>query len=424
MGKLWPCSLSKTRFFGYNMAITPHEHQPQATYDSDGNIVISVSTKNTQSAPFVEQKSNLHVIPLISAQPTAKTSEPVWETVEEEYPKGSPQAAVQEERLEVRTRFSAVSDLLNQASTEGASQVHHTVQSSQAMIEEAQAQVKSVGKKLWGFLSEPIVVPGKKEEREVSRSALFLWDVFRFGGTFAGIFVVLFTALNAQSFWEISVSTVMPFIEPPSLDVGSVNAATPQTRNANDTRGLLAYLPDVGPPVNMIIIPKLKIAAPLIQPPTEALLRQDWAQVEKDIQDSLQHGVVHYPGTAKAGQAGNFFLTGHSSNYAWVHSQYNSIFARLHQLDIGDEYWVYWNGDRHRYVVRSKKEVSPSDVSVLDQPPDERIGTLMTCTPVGTTLRRLIVQSQEVDPDTLEPLKVGEKTERAPVPLAAQMLPI
>ncbi len=406
------------------MTITSHNHQPQAQYDSDGNIVISVNVQNTQSAPVEEKKSEGHVIPLISAEPTPKTSEPVWETIEEEYIQGTPQAAVQEERLEVRTRFHAVSDLLNQASTESAAQVQHTMESSQAMLQGAQAQVKSAGKRLWGFLSEPLMVPGKKQDKEVSRSVLFLWDVFRFGGTFAGIFVVLFTALNAQSFWEISVSTVMPFIEPPSLDVGSVSAAAPQTKSANDTRGLLAYLPDVGPPVNMVIIPKLKVAAPLVQPPTEALLQQDWAQVEKDIQESLQHGVVHYPGTAKAGQAGNFFLTGHSSNYAWVHSQYNSIFARLHQLEIGDEYWVYWNGDRHRYIVRSKKEVSPSDVSVLDQPPDERIGTLMTCTPVGTTLRRLIVQSQEVDPDSLEPLKVGEKTERAPVPLAAQMLPI
>lgn len=371
------------------------------------------------------KKEEVHTIPLIHAEPAKNVkSEAVWETIEEEFSPASKEDVVQEERLEVRTRFRAISGALNGAATESASQVQHTVASSQELLAATGTSVKGAARKVWGFLTEPLAIPGRNAEREMSRSVLFLWDVLRFGGTFAGIFLALFTVLNAQSFWEISVSTIMPFIEPPSLELNEGVAAIPKAQASNDTQGLLTYLPDVGPPQNMVIIPKLKVAAPLVEPPTEALLRQDWGQVEKDIQASLLTGIVHYPGTAKAGQAGNFFLTGHSSNYAWIHSPYNSIFARLHQLEPGDDYWVYWNGDRHRYVVRSKKEVSPSDVSVLDQPPDERIATLMTCTPVGTTLRRLIVQAQEVDPDSLEPMKVGEKTERAPAPYAAQMLPI
>jgi len=134
---------------------------------------------------------------------------------------------------------------------------------------------------------------------------------------------------------------------------------------------------------------------------------------------------VHYPGTARPGQAGNFFVTGHSSYYPWAAGKYKTIFARLHQLNVGDEYWVYYGGDKHRYTVIEKKEVSPSDISVLDQPTDLRLATLMTCTPVGTTLRRLIIVSQEIDPLSGVALAVGEKGERsktASVPLEA--LPI
>jgi len=32
-----------------------------------------------------------------------------------------------------------------------------------------------------------------------------------------------------------------------------------------------------------------------VNPPYQALLKGDWSQVEKDIQTSLQDGVVHYP---------------------------------------------------------------------------------------------------------------------------------
>jgi LPXTG-site transpeptidase (sortase) family protein len=72
---------------------------------------------------------------------------------------------------------------------------------------------------------------------------------------------------------------------------------------------------------------------------------------------------------------------------------------------------VYYGGDRHTYRVTKKYEVKPSDVSVLDQPTTQRIATLMTCTPVGTTLRRLIVQAEEIDPTNGEILKVGQKTD-------------
>jgi LPXTG-site transpeptidase (sortase) family protein len=114
----------------------------------------------------------------------------------------------------------------------------------------------------------------------------------------------------------------------------------------------------------------------------------------------------------------------HSSNYLWIKSAYNTIGARLHELKAGDEYWVYYNGDRHRYIVKSTKEVSPSDVSVLDQPADERLSTLMTCTPVGTTLRRLVVVAQEVDPISGVPLKVGEHAIPAAPKIGVSSLPI
>lgn len=399
--------------------ISAHEHQPQAIYDNDGNIVIGL---NTHSALPVKEKMNSTVddisplIPLISAEPSAQ-EEITWETLEEETPA---QQTVREERLEVRARFADVSATFLQVKEETAAQMKHTVSQTTNLAHEASASLKKGATSLWAFLQTPMGT-----HRDRSPALTFIVDVVRFGGTFAAIFFVLFSALNAQSFWEIAKATVLPLLEPPSLNVEELRAPIPANHTASARQmGLMAYLPEVGPPTDMVIIPKLKVAAPIVQPPTEALLRQDWAQVEKDIQESLVHGIVHYPGTARPGQAGNFFLTGHSSNYAWVQSAYNSIFARLHQLQEGDEYWVYWNGDKHRYVVRSKKEVSPSDVSVLDQPGDERMSTLMTCTPVGTTLRRLIVQSQEVDPETREPMKVGEHTERAPSTVAGQMLPI
>ena len=107
-------------------------------------------------------------------------------------------------------------------------------------------------------------------------------------------------------------------------------------------------------------------------------------------------------------------MTGHSSYYPWDDGNYKDVFARLSELDVGDTYTSYYGGDRHTYRVTKKYEVKPNNVSVLDQPTTKRLSTLMTCTPVGTTLRRLIVQAEEIDLISGEVLKVGEKTTDTP----------
>lgn len=285
---------------------------------------------------------------------------------------------------------------------------------------QAHRQSQSALQRLWAFMRQPVWVPvAKRRVREYSRGSLFVLDIFRFGGTFAFIFLALFASLNYQGLTQIVDSYVQSLVRSPSLDTALSRvgpepalAATADAR-AND---ILSVLPTVGPPDDRLIIPKLRLNVPITRPSTAALLRQDWEQVEIDIQTALRDGVVHYPGTARPGQAGNFFVTGHSSYYPWDTGKYKTVFVRLHELVPGDEYWVYWNGDKHRYIVTEKFEVSPNEVRVLDQPSNKREATLMTCTPIGTTLRRLIVKAEEVDPKTGQRLAVGERTDEPAIP--------
>ncbi len=283
----------------------------------------------------------------------------------------------------------------------------------------------------WRFLKQPVWIPNRKKQPvQYSRGALFLIDTLRFGGTFATLFAVLFASLNYQSFLSIGSSYITPLAELTGIvhakDVEGISdtfkdlSGTP----SDSTADLAGFLPPVGPPENRLVIPKLNLNVPIVIPPTDALIAEDWKRLEEEIQSGLQGGVVHYPGTARPGKPGNFFLTGHSSYYPWAPGDYKSVFARLHDLNVGDEYWVFYNGDRYRYIVDSKKEIKPSDVSVLDQPVDERTGTLMTCTPVGTTLRRLILSAQEVDPVSGKPLEVGEHAKEALPKTKMEMLPI
>jgi LPXTG-site transpeptidase (sortase) family protein len=425
-------------------------NQPRkAIIDADGNIVLPKNDVNTR-AQFV---------PIEAEEVDEVLNEMVSEEIEENeqpsMPSSSPEAmwTVIDDDLELQTLNNAAqaSQRMEQAKVvwsnvrgnvysiagnvleESARQYRSSLVDGTHAGKDAARSLRGSAKRFWVFLKQPVWIPNKKKQPvQYSRGTLFMIDTVRFGGTFAVLFGVLFAAMNYQSFSTIAFS----YIEPLAQVTGIVQAHDSDDQIAEKLKGLdpsqtetddanaSQFLPPVGPPENRLVIPKLNLNVPIIIPPMDALIAEDWKKLEEDIQAALHGGVAHYPGTARPGKPGNFFVTGHSSYFPWDSGEYKSVFARLGELKVGDEYWVFYNGDRYRYIVQSKKEIKPSDVSVLDQPIDERISTLMTCTPIGTTLRRLIITAQEVDPVSGKALEVGEHAEPQLPKVKMDVLPI
>lgn len=153
---------------------------------------------------------------------------------------------------------------------------------------------------------------------------------------------------------------------------------------------------NVGPD-NTLMIPKIGVQVPIVQAKS-----RDQSEIDK----LLLGGVVHYFGTAEPGEKGNAFITGHSSYYWWSDGKFNTVFSILDKLVVGDMIYINYGGRRYTYKVFDEKVVSPSDTSVLSQDMNSldhgggvSILSLMTCTPVGTNYRRLIVRAFQTDPD-------------------------
>ena len=399
----------------------------RAEYDEKGDVILP---KEIEAIEEIEEQNERQATNYKLKTPDV----PLWETIEEDTPllefsKRPPVVVWRELRGKLVTVTGGIV-------SEGGRQYGASWRDGQTLAVRIRETSRKGLKNTWAFLTQPVWVPGRgNKPKQYSRGTLFLLDVVRFGGTFAFLFTGLFVAMNYQSFWDIAKSRIDPLKEARlDRDLAAEAAGTladklkrvPSLTVSGRTQGdLLSMLPDVGPPVSTLIIPKLGLNVPIVLPPTDSLLKEDWKKLEEDIQASLHDGVVHYPGTARPGQAGNFFITGHSSYFPWDSGKYKSVFARLSQLEPGDEYWVFYGGDKFRYVIKEKKEVRPSDVTVLDQPMNKRLSTLMTCTPVGTTLRRLILEAQEVDPITASALSVGEHGRRDEAPkVRVEMLPI
>lgn len=152
----------------------------------------------------------------------------------------------------------------------------------------------------------------------------------------------------------------------------------------------------VVPTDNRLVIPKLAKSVPIVEMGAENLEGKNWTELEKQIQSSLQNGVLHYPNSAVPGQYGNVFITGHSSYYLWDPGNYKDVFANLYKLEVGDEYYVYYNQRKFTYKIVAKNIIDPNDTTVLEQPKDKLISSLMTCYPTGFTTNRLVIKAEQL----------------------------
>lgn len=105
--------------------------------------------------------------------------------------------------------------------------------------------------------------------------------------------------------------------------------------------------------------------------------------------EALKNGVAHYKGTAMPNSGSNVLIFGHSSGL-YGYGPYQTIFAKLNNLLPGDKVQVIFNGKTFEYTVDSKKIVTSTDVSIAAPTEREQL-TLMTCWPIGSDQKRLVV---------------------------------
>ena len=153
-----------------------------------------------------------------------------------------------------------------------------------------------------------------------------------------------------------------------------------------------AYLPRPSYPQiitsdSSIYIPKINAKAPLIDNV------DPWNETE--YRQALKNGVAIAKGFAKPGQSGTTFIFAHSSDSPWRISSYNTVFFRLGELKQGDEIEINFEGNISKYEVLYSIDVWPGEVEAITKSRDDTL-ILQTCTPVGTSLKRLLVFANPV----------------------------
>ena len=131
-----------------------------------------------------------------------------------------------------------------------------------------------------------------------------------------------------------------------------------------------------------LVIPTIHVDAPVFYNTTIT-----------DAVGKLPDGVVHVQNTAEPGQIGNAVIVGHSSGNWWHSGAFTQVFVLLDKLQTGDRIYLNRAGDTFVYAVVSREIVPPTAIDGLTQPTDRHELSLITCSPVGTTLNRLIIHA-------------------------------
>ena len=143
-----------------------------------------------------------------------------------------------------------------------------------------------------------------------------------------------------------------------------------------------------------LIIPKLNI---------DVGVDYDAKPDHKSQIEAMRKNVAYFgiPGAnSKPGQNGNTAIAGHSSNewYTTGDQELKFVFVRLHDLKKGDTFYLNYKGTRYTYSVTKHLVVKPKDIGALRLGNDKPYATLITCTPIGSAEKRLLVVAEQISP--------------------------
>lgn len=219
-------------------------------------------------------------------------------------------------------------------------------------------------------LRQNIINKAQKQAKKVRKSRHFI----PLASAFAVLLVFAFLQYN-----QIMIASVKAYVSP--------GAIAPENIIVDPNSDV-----PVGPDTKMVI-PKINVDAPVVM---------GVGPTNEDQLKAMANGIAHvkYPGAASdPGQAGNAVFSAHSSS-DWTDSgDYKFIFVQLERMAKDDIIYINYQSKRYTYKVFDIKVVMPDDVASLNYTGSDPIITLITCTPLGTAQKRLLVFAKQVSPN-------------------------
>lgn len=253
------------------------------------------------------------------------------------------------------------------------SQVNETKQALESQVQQERAERSSVMTEQEAMyeLRNDLIGKARQQATKVRKSRHF-WPIM---AAAAVMLVFLFLQYNRLLF-----ANVAAYVRPGNVSQANIIV------DPNDTSTITKD--------DRLIIPSISVDVPIIWEANAA--------DQNSLNAAMDKGVVWFnvqQAHSRPGENGNFVLSGHSSNDWTDGGDYKFIFAPLEQMKAGDTFYVNYQGARFVYRVTHMQVVKPTDVNALQTDNSKPVITLITCTPLGTALNRLLVFGEQISPD-------------------------
>lgn len=192
--------------------------------------------------------------------------------------------------------------------------------------------------------------------------------------------VTVFLAIMVIQFNQPVVAFFQSYTTPGSIDPQNIIASSSTDLNVGSEPRL--------------IIPRINVDMPVVYGVNAA---DQNAQLK-----AMENGAVHFSiigASAVPGQIGNAVFAAHSSNDAFAPGKYKSAFIHNEKLTKGDIIYANYQGKRYTYSVTKSEVVMPNEVSRVQVQTDKPLLTLVSCVPIGTAQKRLLVFAEQISPD-------------------------
>ncbi|EKD49654.1 MAG: sortase family protein [uncultured bacterium] len=134
-------------------------------------------------------------------------------------------------------------------------------------------------------------------------------------------------------------------------------------------------------------IPKINTDAPIIFTETKD---------ESEIYEALKHGYAHYANTAIPPETGTTVIFCHSSGRFGSKGEYDTLCAKVDELERGDVFTLEGGNTKFEYRVTSvKNDYDPADPKIFRKTNRPNLD-IISCYPVGTNHKRIVVRSEMV----------------------------
>jgi sortase A len=232
------------------------------------------------------------------------------------------------------------------------------------------------------------------KKRDLKLLRLFLRTIS--AGLIAGGITLLFYVLAPLISWQLYFAPLFAqgLVEAPIPKITVLSTPTIQSLLSNGFSALRSlnysdaqnWFPNLPAKHGQSLLPAYSISIPKLNIQKATVSTTDY---------DLDNHLVQYAGTELPGNVGNPVIFGHSTLPQLFNAKdYKTIFANLYKLQVGDIINAHLPGISYTYKIFAITVTDPFDTSIFTQSYTDRYLTIVTCTPPGTTWKRLILQAR------------------------------